>query len=238
MAKKVVNYKKLDFEINYEIINQNKNETIVVLHGWGSNKEIMKQAFSDLSTEYKLIFIDMPGFGKSPNENMVLNTADYANIMQLFLENENVICAIGHSFGGKVAALLNCTNLVLLSTSGILEQKPFKIRAKIAIFKLLKPFGGSKLRKYFASNDANQMNQFMYETFKNVVNEDFEPFFKACKSNTLIIWGKDDTATSIESGIKISKIINNSKFFPLEGDHYFFLKNKNIVCDIISKNLI
>lgn len=238
MAQKIVNYKNFDFEINYEISNPNQTSSIVILHGWGSNKEIMKQAFLGSLNEFKLIFVDMPGFGKSPNDNTSLTTLDYANIMKIFLDGENVICAIGHSFGGKVATLLECKNLVLLSTSGILEPKPWKIRAKIALFKILKPFGGAKIRKYFASSDANQMNQFMYETFKNVVNEDFEPFFKASKSHTLAIWGKSDTATSVKSGEKISQIISDCKFFPLEGDHYFFLKQKNVVCDIISKNLI
>lgn len=237
MAQKSVFYGGNEFLINYDIVNVKSQKTIVILHGWGSNKEIMKSAFENYLREYKHIYIDMPGFGKSPNQSMILKTQDYSNIIKDFLRGENVICAIGHSFGGKVATLLDFPNLVLLSSSGILEPKPFKIRAKIAFFKFLKPFGGIKLRKFFAANDAKEMNGVMYETFKNVVNEDFSSSFASYSSNAIIIWGKSDTATKLSSGEQISKLIKNSKFFPLDGDHYFFLKQKKVVCDIVCDNL-
>lgn len=237
MAQKSVVYNKKEFLINYDIANAKEQKSIAVLHGWGSNKEIMKSAFEECLNEFKHIYIDMPGFGKSPNEDQVLTTQDYANIIKLFLGDEDLICAVGHSFGGKVATLLNPKNLVLLSSSGILEPKPLKVKIKIAIFKLFKSFGGVKLRSFFASDDAKQMNQAMYETFKNVVNEDFSASFAKCTSNAIVIWGKSDTATKLSSGQTIAKLISNSKFFPLDGDHYFFLKQKKVVCDIIRENL-
>jgi len=95
------------FEINYEILNHKNQKNIIFLHGWGSNKEIMK-CFSDNFQEYKHIYIDMPGFGKSSND-YVLDTLDYAKIMDEFLKSININkdIIIGHSFGGKVATLLN-----------------------------------------------------------------------------------------------------------------------------------
>ncbi len=45
MAVKSINYKGREFEISYEIINPKKEKDILFLHGWGSNKEIMKSAF-------------------------------------------------------------------------------------------------------------------------------------------------------------------------------------------------
>ncbi|MCV6607685.1 MAG: alpha/beta hydrolase, partial [Campylobacterales bacterium] len=71
--------------------------------------------------------------------------------------------------------------------------------------------------------------QNMYETLKNVVNEDFRDSFRTYKGNAQIFWGISDTATSLSSGEEISKIIKNSQFYPMEGDHYFFLnKGKEI----------
>ena len=88
----------------------------------------MKQAFSSHLKEFKHIYIDMPGFGKSLN-NYNLTTKDYANIIQIFLTqilnniSINAITIAGHSFGGKVATYLNPKNLILCSTAGILEIK-------------------------------------------------------------------------------------------------------------------
>ena len=71
----------------------------------------------------------------------------------------------------------------------------------------------------FVSDDAKGMSHVMYETFKNVVNEDFEADFSASKSRGLLFWGTEDTATPLWTGEKIETLIANSKLYPLEGDH-------------------
>ncbi|MBD3843433.1 MAG: alpha/beta hydrolase, partial [Campylobacterales bacterium] len=189
MAQRDINYKKNIFNIAYDIVNPAKEDTVVILHGWGSNKEIMKQAFSKQMGDLKHIYIDMPGFGKSTNP-IVLTTEDYANIIKMFLDDIRVkpFFIAGHSFGGKVATLLNPICLILLSSAGILVPKPFSVRAKIAIFKILKPLGFGKMRRFFASRDVEGMSHEMYETFKNVVNEDFSKQFEAFGNNALLFW--------------------------------------------------
>jgi len=237
MAVTEVSYRGESLELSYKLINPSKSEAILFLHGWGSNKEIMAQAFGSNLKEFKHIYLDMPGFGASGNENLILTTKDYANIVKLFLESIGVEPKIvaGHSFGGKVATLLNPKCLVLISSAGILVPKPFKVRVKIAIFKLLKPFGIAKIRKFFVSSDAKEMNQVMYETFKNVVDEEFEDNFKNYQGKALLFWGKEDTATPLWTGEKINSLIKNSKLFPLSGDHYFFLQHAKFISQEIEK---
>ncbi len=238
MAIKVVEYKNEKFEIAYDIINLNAKEIIVFLHGWGSNKEIMKSAFSTLLPHLKHIYIDMPGFGKSLNENVILTTQDYAQIMKLFFKELGVSpkIVVGHSFGGKVATLLDPPCLVLLSSAGIKVPKPLKVRLKIALFKLLKPFGGKYFRKFFVSRDAKEMNEVMYETFKNVVDEDFSEVFQKFPNKALLFWGRNDSATPLWSAKKIQSLIKKSKLFEYDGDHYFFLQHSaDIAKKIISE---
>ena len=238
MAAKEVSFNGQTFKLSYEIINPSEKKSILVLHGWGSNKEIMKQAFSKEFKEYKHIYLDMPGFGASTNE-MILTTKDYAQIVLLFLESLNVepMVAMGHSFGGKVATLLNTEYLVLLSSAGVVTEKPWSIKIKIATFKLLKPLGFKKIRELFVAPDAQGMSHEMYETFKNVVDEDFESEFAKSKSEALCFWGKEDTATPLYTGEKIANLIANSKFYPLDGDHFFFLKHANFIATEIEKSL-
>ncbi len=238
MAQKVVEYKNQEFRVSYEIVNPSLEESIVVLHGWGSNKEIMKQAFGKELSDYKHIYIDMPGFGASSNE-MILTTKDYGEIIKLFLELLHLkpLVVMGHSFGGKVATLLAPSYLVLLSSAGVVTEKPWSVKIKIATFKFLKPLGMKKIRELFVSSDVQGMSHEMYETFKNVVDEDFENEFSKSKSRALCFWGIDDTATPLYTGEKIANIIENSKFYPLEGDHFFFLKHANFISNEILKEL-
>jgi len=230
MAIKPVRYKGETFKLSYDMVNPTKRETLLFLHGWGSNKELMKQAFGDAFQKYRHLYLDLPGFGKSDNR-IVLTTDDYAKIVAEFLQKMEIEieAIIGHSFGGKVATLLAPKRLILLSSAGIVLPKPLKVRAKIALFKLLKPFGGSALRKFFVSSDAVRMPQHMYETFKNVVDEDFSDIFSARKEPTLLCWGKEDTATPLKAGQKMAELIPQAKLTVFEGDHYFFLQQKRDV---------
>jgi len=237
MAISEVEYNGKSFSLSYHLINPSAEKTIIILHGWGSNKEIMKNSFSPYLKEFKQIYLDLPGFGQSVNEDSILTTKDYANIVQNFLDNigANKDIIAGHSFGGKVATLLKPKCLVLLSSAGILVPKPFKIRAKIAIFKALKPFGISKLRKLFVSDDAKEMNKAMYETFKNVVDEEFEDNFKKYKGKALLFWGIDDTATPLWTAKKIANHIKDSKIYELEGDHFFFVNHAKTISENIKR---
>lgn len=214
------------FELSYEIVNPTKTKDILFLHGWGSNKDVMKTAFSNYLKDFRHIYIDMPGFGKTQN-SYVLTTSDYSKAVKEFLKslNSNCIAIVGHSFGGKVATLLNPENLVLLSSAGILEQKSAKVKIKIFFAKLLNSLGLRNLTKTFRSKDVEKMSENMYSTFKNVVNEDFSSNFKAFQNNAFIFWGENDTATSLESGKKIAELIKKSSFASYVGDHYFFLKH-------------
>jgi len=238
MAIKEINYNNTTFKLSYEIINPSKEETILILHGWGSNKEIMKQAFAKEFADYRHVYLDMPGFGGSSNET-ILTTKDYGKIVLVFLETLKVkpLLAMGHSFGGKVATLLDTDYLVLLSSAGVVTEKPWSVKVKIATFKLLKPLGFKKIRELFVAPDAQGMSHEMYETFKNVVDEDFESEFSNSKSEALCFWGIEDTATPLYTGEKIAKLIENSKFYPLDGDHFFFLKHANFIATEIEKSL-
>ncbi len=238
MALKRIVYKKETLRLSYDIVNSSKKKDILFLHGWGSDKELMKQAFSAGFADFRHIYLDLPGFGKSDNP-LVLSTHDYAEITSMFLEavKADPIAIAGHSFGGKIATLLQPDRLILLSSAGIVIPKPLKVRAKIALFKLLKIFANDKLRDFFVSADAAGMPRNMYETFKRVVDEDFKSSFASFSSPALVCWGKDDSATPLTSGEEIARLMQNATFQVFEGDHYFFLKCKDKVIKSMEKFL-
>jgi pimeloyl-ACP methyl ester carboxylesterase len=225
MAKKEILFQNNTYALAYEILNFGQPKTILFLHGWGSNKEIMKQAFGKTFASYQHVYLDLPGFGHSSIDS-VIDTDVYAAIVQSFLDALQIkpFMIVGHSYGGKVATLLNPEVLVLLSSAGIVAPKSLKVRTKIALFKLLKPFAPRSFYRFFATKDVDGMSQVMYEILKRVVNEDLSEKFHARKAKTFIFWGKDDKATPLASGEKIHSLIHGSHFYPLEGDHFFFLK--------------
>jgi pimeloyl-ACP methyl ester carboxylesterase len=238
VAVKTVHYQGATFSISYEILNPNQSSDVIFLHGWGSNKNLMKQAFGKTLPSFRHIYIDMPGFGAS-NCDVTLETTDYAAIMELFLEetgvHKNVI--LGHSFGGKVATLLNPDLLVLVASAGIIIPKSLKVRAKIGLFKLLKFTGLSRFRFLFVAPDAQGLSECMYQTFKNVINEDFSDFFRAYKGKALLCFGERDTATPLWSGKIMAGLISDSRLVQFSGDHYFLLQESSAIAHEIEKSI-
>lgn len=239
MAVKSIFYNRHTFDISYEILNPQAKIDIIILHGWGSNKNLMKQSFSPYMEMFRHIYIDLPGFGNS-SCSTTLTTADYARLVELLMVHINAKkdIIVGHSFGGKVALLLQPDILVLLSSAGIYVEKSLKIKAKIALFKMLKIFGLTQFRKFFVAEDAKTLNTYMYETFKGVINEDFSQQFRDFKAKALICWGQDDTATPLFCGEKIHSLIQDSRFVVYEGNHYFFMKHAKNIATLIEETFL
>lgn len=239
MAIKSIQYNQNTFDISYEIVNPDAKVDLIILHGWGSNKGLMKQTFSPYMGAFRHIYIDLPGFGNSTCSG-ALNTADVARIIELFMIHINASkdIILGHSFGGKVALLLDPKVLVLVASAGIYIPKSFKVQTKIAIFKLFKVFGFSKLRSMFVADDAKELSEHMYQTFKNVVNEDFANEFSKYHGKALLCWGDKDTATPLSSAETINSLIQDSTLEVYDGDHYFFMKKAEDVSQKIEATFL
>ena len=238
MAVKEVKYGGKIYRISYETVNPANKDVALFLHGWGANKEIMKKAFGAYFKDLRHVYVDMPGFGASSMHG-ALATKDYAKIMKTFLDELGASPKIifGHSFGGKVATLLNPQYLALLSSAGIVAKKPLWVRFKIALFKFLKLFGLGFLYKFFATKDVKGMSKTMYETLKNVVDEDFSSKFADFGGKAFVFWGEEDKATPLKSGERVSRLIKNSEFHALKGDHFFFLLHARYIDGVVNVGL-
>jgi pimeloyl-ACP methyl ester carboxylesterase len=209
------------------------------LHGWGANKELMKNAFSrHLIGAFRTLYLDLPGFGASKNDR-ALTTSDYAQIVAAALKELDFapIAIAGHSFGGKIATLLDPPLLILMGSAGIPKPKTLLVRLKIALAKRFKRFGFGAMRERFRTKDASGMSENMYETLKLVVDEDFSSEFAKREKPALIFWGKADRATPLKSGETIAALIKDSVFTPMEGDHFFFASNAETIAKAIAASL-
>lgn len=88
MAQTQLSYKNKTYQISYEILGDLSLPQILILHGWGADKKLMKQSFCPFLKDFCQIYMDLAGFGNSSVEE-ILNTQDYANITELFLKQKN-----------------------------------------------------------------------------------------------------------------------------------------------------
>lgn len=207
-----------------------RGKTLVFLHGWQQNKGSFASFLPYLDKNYKKVLIDLPGFGKTPQPKEVFSSYDYAHEISSWLKLKKFkkITLLGHSFGGKIAAILAAENpkmvenLILIASSGL--PKPQK-KINLFINKFVPPFLkknlGPHFIKLFTSDDYQNAGE-MLPIFKKVVKEDISSDFAKIITPTLIIWGKNDEAVPLRFGQKIHHLIRDSHFRIFEGGHFVF----------------
>lgn len=91
--------------IHYTEEGKLKPHTVVFLHGFTESLEIWDEFSADLSLDFKVICIDLPGHGKSQSVAESHTMELMADIVKAILDKENVAeCVmVGHSMGGYVA---------------------------------------------------------------------------------------------------------------------------------------
>ncbi|GEO09258.1 alpha/beta fold hydrolase [Segetibacter aerophilus] len=91
--------------------------TLLFIHGWNINKEYWADQIDFFSGEYRVVTVDLPGFGKSGKNRKSWTVEEYGNdvtsiIKQLDLKN---VVLVGHSMSGAIAveaALRNPTRVI------------------------------------------------------------------------------------------------------------------------------
>ena len=233
-------------DINYIDYGEGEN-VLVFLHGWGQNISMMEPVGNKLKKNNRIIIIDLPGFGESPEPKEIWTMYDYAASIKSLLDNLNVDnpVMIGHSFGGKIsliyASKYKTSKLILFGSP--FKKGVEKLSTKTKILKKLKSVPGlNKLenfaKKHIGSRDYKNASEFMRKILVEHVNLDITEDVKKIKCPTLIIWGTMDDEVSIEDAYELEKLISDSAVIPYEGcSHYAYIERLGQTVNII-KNFI
>lgn len=232
-------------DINYLDYGTDKKGCIVLLHGWGQNIEMMDMLGRPFCDKYRIIVLDLPGFGKTPEPDKPWSVSDYANLVYNFLKKikvDNPIL-IGHSFGGRIsicyAAKYSTQKVVLLSAPfRPSKQKRSNWRVKVFNFvkkiKFLKPLR-EHLRNKWGSEDYKNASEINRGTLVKVVNDDLTKHAQSIKCPVLMIYGKEDTAVPISEARVLESLINDAGLVEYDNaHHYAYLERLNQTLAILN----
>jgi pimeloyl-ACP methyl ester carboxylesterase len=188
---------------NYSQSGQGK--LILLLHGWGDNLKGLSRLHTDLAKSYKVVSLDLPGFGETQAPKETWGLDNYTLFVDDFLKKLNLsqpYGAIGHSNGGSVliravsSQLIKPTKLILIAASGVRNTEP----GKRFILKVIAKTGNvatiwlperyrQALRKslYGAAGSDMLVVPELKETFKRTVREDLQADAEKVKIDTLLI---------------------------------------------------
>lgn len=232
--------------LNINYIDKGEGELVVLLHGWGANMSLFTSMIELLSKKYRVVAMDLPGFGSSDEPKTPWAVSDYTDFVIEFLKDYDAseVTFLGHSFGGRVIIKMfekqnlpfKIKKLVLTGSAGVKPKKSTKQKIKQRIYKITKGVYQSKLvtklfpdalenlRKRNGSADYNAASPTMRQILVKVVNEDLTHLFEKVTPPTLLVWGKNDTATPLGDGQLMEKLMPEAALVVLENSgHYAFL---------------
>jgi pimeloyl-ACP methyl ester carboxylesterase len=237
---------------HYEV--QGKGRAILLLHGWGDSTTGMRNLQKALATQYRVLAVDLPGFGGTEAPKAVWGLDNYAQFTGHFLKKIEVgelAAIVGHSNGGAIAirglaqGWLASDKLVLLASAGIRSEYKGRVKALRLITKagkaltmpLPRPIK-QKLRKTVYRTVGSDMlvAEHLQETFKKVVTEDVRTDAAKLTTPTLLLYGEQDQATPVRFGELLHQAIGGSTLEILPGaEHFVHLDRPEAVTSAIKE---
>ncbi|WP_417538758.1 alpha/beta fold hydrolase [Marinobacter sp.] len=237
-----------DLEIAYlRNAEANNGDTIVLVHGFGANKDNWTRIARELTDSFNVYAIDLPGHGESSKPldlgyRFEEQVAHLAGILEALGINE--MHMMGNSMGGGITALYTATHpeqiksAVLFDPAGILDYENEMVGMVLAGDNPLipgKPGDFDRLMDFALEKRpfvpwpilgvmeekaiANQeVNQVIFAAIKEVgFTPDFRNAIERIESPVLIVWGKEDRILDYRNGAVFQKAIPGSQLEILEG---------------------
>ncbi|MDZ4668399.1 MAG: alpha/beta fold hydrolase [bacterium] len=213
-----------NFTISYNDVGEGKIP-VIFLHGFPFDKSMWKGQLDSLNSSYRLIAIDIRGFGKSTDEETPLSIDLFSEDLIAFLDKLNIKKAIicGLSMGGFIAlnaikkfperfeALILCDTQCIADTTEVKENR-YKAIDQINQDGVIK-FNEKFIKSVFHPNSLTHKTE-LVENLSSVVFTNSKEIiiagitalagrFETCSSlsairiPTLIICGREDSVTPL-----------------------------------------
>ena len=201
--------------------------SLLLIHGWADSLSGFYDMQKNLSKEFEVISLDLPGFGQSSQPNEPWTLESYGNFLKDFLIKLKVrpYGLIGHSNGGAILISglanndLTAKKLVLIGSAGIRDKDKARKQTLKVVAK-----SGKAITSVLPSGIRNNIKQKFYgrigsdyliapgmeETFKLVVSEDVQSKASQLNIPTILIYGRQDKSTPVEYGEILSSKISSA----------------------------
>ena len=217
---------------------------LVLLHGWKSNLRTFAGVESFLRDTFRIVRLDMPGFGKTESPDSVWGVIEYAHFVKAFVLKLGIkeYSVIGHSFGGRVIikgqamGVLHARKIILIDSAGVAQRKTLKniaygIVAKvgrvITIVPPLSSFRNDLKSLLYRTSGSDYLSAgVLKDIFIKTIREDLRMYAQMIRIPTLILWGSLDTTTPVSEGKLLHRLIPCSTCEVLDGAGHFVHEEK------------
>lgn len=223
---------------HYAYLEGGQGEPLVLLHGFGANKDTFNRAAAYLTPHYHVIVSDLLGFGESDHPQ----DADYAPpaqaervhalVQKLGLKNFHLG---GSSMGGHIALTYaaryptEVQSLWLLDSGGIWTaplaepaNSPIFVKSSddlaraLAFYMSEPPFIPGPMLKVLAQ-ERIQHQDLERRILKQITGDSIEARVAGLATPTLIVWGAQDRALNVTTAEVLHKLLPHSQVILMPG---------------------
>lgn len=221
--------------VTLRVVDSGSGPAVVFIHGIGASAYSWRQQLGPVvAAGYRVVAIDLPGFGYSDKPRAGYHNADFVRVVTALLDTLRIdpVILVGHSMGGEVAAELALANasrvqgLVLVGAAGMGTRAPAALRfARWPIVGwFVTPFAGRdmvarQLRSTYADpslvSDA-QIDQYyaplrergavgaFRRTLRRFRFDTLGPHLRRIQAPTLLVWGATDVWIPVALGRRMA----------------------------------
>lgn len=233
-------------QITYLENNSNNNDsTIILLHGFGGDKDNWNRFSAELDEKNHILIPDLPGHGKSVStKSLEYSISHQAEMLDQFITSKNIkkIHIAGNSMGGAIALAYThrypnkVKSLILIDALGMISSKseltkqieeygnnPFFDICTEEKFENLLSFGmhqppyipGIFMEKLVS--EKCDRAELEKVVYKDMIkNSDLSLEAANLSTPTLIIWGRKDRVLHVDNAALFHKTIKGSKLNVLD----------------------
>jgi pimeloyl-ACP methyl ester carboxylesterase len=219
---------------------------LVIIPGWRQTSAEWSILKSKISQDMKTFIIDLPGFGVEPLVSQEWDVIDYSDWVTKIIVNNfqnQEICLLGHSFGGKLACEIaskqpNWLSKLILISSPLIYRPTVKTKFLKSLSKVTPSIIKKKYNKFSSDDYRNVKGTELEKVFKKTIVYDQEKQLDSINVETTIIWGEKDKYVPLEIGVEINCKIRNSTIEILPNcGHNIHLTNPNLLYSTILRHV-
>ncbi len=205
-------------EVEVNVVDMGQGPAVVMIHGFSSSIYTWRMNISYLAQQFRVIAIDLPGFGLSASPpQFQYGLKGYSDLLHELVEKLDLgrVSLVGHSYGGAVSLTFAreypklVRKLVLISATdplGGFEEVAPKVCENLLLFSY---YDSSHItdevfeafRTFNASKRSKEVQQILSLDLAKSKTDSIEALDVSC----LILWGERDRILPQEQSINIKR---------------------------------
>lgn len=217
-----------DMTLHYYAGGPADGETLLMIHGFGANRDNWLRFARHFTDRYKVIAVDLPGFGESDKPDVSYDVASQVERLRAFVGTLGIkrLHLIGNSMGGHIAALYAARHPEQVLSVALLDNAGIDSPRKSEMFEMIErgqptplvvrraedfdtlmsfvfvtpPPLPEALKRHFA--EQSMANQTHYDMIFRQLREHYiplEPELPKIQAPTLVLWGDRDRVLDVSS---------------------------------------